>query len=31
VCSRRFDRRYLFTWTRREITAADRLAAQLPR
>lgn len=31
VCSRRFDQRYLFTWTRREITAADRQAAQLPR
>ncbi|WP_193598018.1 SprT-like domain-containing protein [Microbacterium sp. YJN-G] len=30
-CSRRFDARYLFTWTRREITAADRLAAQAPR
>jgi len=30
-CSRRFDRRFLFEWHRREITAADRLAAQLPR
>lgn len=30
-CSRRFDQRYLFTWTRREITPADRLAAQMPR
>lgn len=30
-CSRAFDRRFLFTWTRREITAADRLAAQAPR
>lgn len=30
-CSRQFDRRYLFEWRRREITAADRLAAQLPR
>ncbi|WP_344818147.1 SprT-like domain-containing protein [Microbacterium soli] len=31
ICSRRFDRSHLFTWTRREITAADRRAAQLPR
>lgn len=30
-CSRRFDQRYLFVWTRREITAADRLAALAPR
>ena len=30
-CSRSFDNRYLFEWTRREITAADRRAAQLPR
>lgn len=30
-CSRKFDRRYLFEWRRREITPADRLAAQLPR
>jgi len=30
-CSRRFDQRYLFEWTRREITAADRLAALAPR
>ncbi|WP_309127585.1 SprT-like domain-containing protein [Microbacterium sp.] len=26
-CSPRFDQRYLFEWTRREITAADRIAA----
>ena len=30
-CSRRFDERYAFVWTRREITAADRLAASAPR
>ncbi|UWF77850.1 MULTISPECIES: SprT-like domain-containing protein [Microbacterium] len=30
-CSRRFDQRYLFEWTRREITPADRLAAMRPR
>jgi len=30
-CSRRFDQRYLFEWTRREITAADRRAALAPR
>lgn len=30
-CSRRFDRRFLLTWTRRDITAADRRAALLPR
>ena len=31
ACSRSFDERYLFTWARREITAATRLAAQSPR
>lgn len=31
TCSRSFDERYLFTWARREITAATRLAAQSPR
>ena len=30
-CSRRFDARHQFQWTRREITPAARLAAQLPR
>ncbi len=30
-CSRRFDERHLFTWTRREITPATRLAAMTPR
>ncbi|MGW8481912.1 SprT-like domain-containing protein [Microbacterium sp. NPDC055903] len=30
-CSRTFDPRFEFTWTRREITAATRLAAQTPR
>lgn len=30
-CSRAFDDRYLFTWTRREITPATRLAAMTPR
>ncbi|MEI3849808.1 MULTISPECIES: SprT-like domain-containing protein [unclassified Microbacterium] len=30
-CSRQFDERYAFTWTRREITRADRLAALAPR
>lgn len=30
-CSRQFDPRFLFTWTRREITPADRVAAQMPR
>lgn len=30
-CSPRFDQHYLFSWTRREITTADRVAAQLPR
>ncbi len=30
-CSRRFDARYVFEWTRREITAADRKAALVPR
>lgn len=30
-CSRAFDSRHLFTWTRREITAEVRLSAQLPR
>lgn len=31
ACSRSFDERYLFTWARREITTATRLAAQSPR
>lgn len=30
-CSRHFDERFLFTWTRREITPATRLAAMTPR
>lgn len=30
-CSRRFDERHLFTWTRREISPATRLAAMTPR
>lgn len=30
-CSRRFDDRFLFVWTRREITPAVRLAAMTPR
>lgn len=30
-CSRSFDPRFQFAWTRREITAATRLAAQMPR
>ncbi|GAA5152975.1 hypothetical protein GCM10025768_21950 [Microbacterium pseudoresistens] len=30
-CSRRFDERHAFRWTRREITAAARRAAQRPR
>lgn len=30
-CSPQFDRRYLFAWTRREITAAARRAALTPR
>lgn len=30
-CAPRFDQRYLFTWTRREITPATRLAAMTPR
>lgn len=30
-CSPRFDERYLFTWSRREITAATRRAAVAPR
>lgn len=30
-CSRTFDSRHLFTWTRRDITAEARLSAQLPR
>lgn len=30
-CSRTFDERHLFTWSRREISAATRLAAQSPR
>ena len=30
-CSRTFDERFLFTWTRREITPATRLAAMTPR
>jgi len=29
-CSRRFDERHLFRWTRREITPAARLAATTP-
>ncbi|NYF15315.1 putative SprT family Zn-dependent metalloprotease [Microbacterium sp. AK009] len=31
ACAPRFDRRHLFTWTRREISAATRLAAMTPR
>jgi predicted SprT family Zn-dependent metalloprotease len=30
-CSRTYDARFQFTWTRREITAATRLAAQMAR
>ena len=30
-CAPRFDTRYLFDWSRREITAATRLAAMTPR
>jgi predicted SprT family Zn-dependent metalloprotease len=30
-CAAEFDARFLFAWTRREITAATRLAAQTPR
>lgn len=30
-CARVFDERFLFTWTRREITRATRLAAMTPR
>lgn len=30
-CAPRFDERHLFTWTRREITPAVRLAAMTPR
>ena len=30
-CAPRYDARYLFAWERREITAADRLAALAPR
>ena len=30
-CAPRFDDRYLFTWTRREISATTRLAAMTPR
>ena len=30
-CAPRYDPRYLFEWQRREITAADRLAALAPR
>jgi hypothetical protein len=30
-CSRAYDERFLFTWTRREITPATRLAAMTPR
>ncbi|WP_110589621.1 SprT-like domain-containing protein [Microbacterium suaedae] len=30
-CARGFDPRYTFAWRRREITHADRLAAQTPR
>jgi len=30
-CSRTFDRRFLFSWRRREITPATRLAAMTPR
>lgn len=30
-CSRTFDARYQFRWTKREITPATRLAAQMPR
>ena len=30
-CSRRYDERFALVWTRREITAADRRAAVLPR
>ncbi len=31
TCARRFDPRFVFEWHRREITRADRLAAQAPR
>ena len=30
-CAPRFDERHVFTWTRREITRAERLAAMTPR
>lgn len=30
-CAARFDERFLFTWTRREITRAARVAASIPR
>lgn len=30
-CAPRFDARYVFTWTRREISRAQRLAASTPR
>ncbi|MFG6402777.1 SprT-like domain-containing protein [Microbacterium sp. P04] len=30
-CAPRFDERYQFTWTRREITPSERLAARTPR
>ena len=30
-CSRTFDPRYVFSWTRREITTDARLSAQMPR
>jgi len=30
-CAPTFDRRFLFTWERREITRADRVAAMTPR
>ncbi len=31
TCAPHFDERYVFTWTRREITGAARLAAMTPR
>jgi predicted SprT family Zn-dependent metalloprotease len=31
ICAPRFDERHVFTWTRREITRATRLAAMTPR
>ncbi|WP_159500161.1 SprT-like domain-containing protein [Microbacterium sp. 18062] len=31
LCAPRFDARHVFTWTRREITPAERLAAMTPR